>query len=332
MTSPNSESRLPVNAPKGHGVLVFARANDAGPWTQAPEVQIRTLAAEQLVGLDADRRQLRLADGERIEYHYLVLGDVTELDLSHLASLGDRLVPAQEPAMSRGIAAAAARGVLGPGSRVAIVAESDRIAPLVTDVERRLSHGAQRAEVLPIIVPAARRCGTHGEEEAMRTALAEHGYLARIGHAAGLPAGVLLDDGSVIEADLVVATGPWRLPPWLRSAKLQLNADGFVVVDPSGRSRSHPEVWVSSIIRAPLCGSHDARSVPWRARAAKFGQAAIIALAVGSIVNAINLGPAWLGGMRVSLVSAMLNYVIPFAAAIFSGMLIRPDSMEHADG
>ena len=332
MISPNSEPVQPVDVAMGHGVLVVARANDPEPWTRGPEIQSRTFTAEEVAGIDADQRQLRLADGQHVEYEYLVLGDVTELDLSSLASLGDRLVPANEPAMSRGIAAAAARGVLGAGCRVVIIAESDRIASLVADVERRLNHGADRAEILPIVVPAARRDGSHGEEEAMRTALDEHGYRARTGHAAGLPGAVLLDDGSVIEADLVVATGPWRLPHWLRVSRLSLDSDGFVVADASGRSRSHPEVWVSGIIRAPLRRSKHETSMPSHPRTARLGQAAIIALVVGSVVNAINLGPAWVSGTRVSLVSAVLNYVVPFAVATFSGMLARSGSMERADG
>jgi NADH:quinone reductase (non-electrogenic) len=56
-------------------------------------------------------------------------------------------------------------------------------------------------------------------------------------------AGVLLEDGEHIDADVVVWTAGFRVPPLAREAGLAVGDNGRMLVDATMRSVSHPEVY-----------------------------------------------------------------------------------------
>lgn len=60
------------------------------------------------------------------------------------------------------------------------------------------------------------------------------------------------------------------------------------------------------------------------------GNAAKIALVVGTLLNAINQGGAVLAGDGVSLAHLALNYLVPYAVATFSAVQLRLQQLERA--
>ncbi len=62
------------------------------------------------------------------------------------------------------------------------------------------------------------------------------------------------------------------------------------------------------------------------------GNAAKIALVVGTLLNAINQGGAVLAGGDISLVHLALNYLVPYAVATYSAVQLRLQQLELARG
>lgn len=62
------------------------------------------------------------------------------------------------------------------------------------------------------------------------------------------------------------------------------------------------------------------------------GNAAKIALVVGTLLNAINQGGAVLAGGDISLAHLALNYLVPYAVATYSAVQLRLQQLELARG
>ena len=57
------------------------------------------------------------------------------------------------------------------------------------------------------------------------------------------PHGIVLADGSHIPADIVIWAGGFRAPKIAKEAGFKVNHLDQIIVDPCGRSLSHPEVY-----------------------------------------------------------------------------------------
>ena len=83
------------------------------------------------------------------------------------------------------------------------------------------------------------------------------------------PAGVELQNGSVVNADHVLWVTQVQAPEWLGHSGLQVDERGFVMVDHYLRSLSHPDVFAAGDI-AHLHGQQRAKSGVYAVRAGPY--------------------------------------------------------------
>lgn len=60
----------------------------------------------------------------------------------------------------------------------------------------------------------------------------------------------MLEDGTLLAADCVIAATGTRAPRWLEASTLQLDAQGYIVVDRHHRSTSHSDVYAAGDVCA----------------------------------------------------------------------------------
>lgn len=207
---------------------------------------------EAIIALDADRRQVSLANGTRLSYDWLSL-DVgatlhapsaerpVVLPLRPLATLRERWDGLLETA-----------GHLAPGEPYRVVMVGGGVA----GVESMLAAHARLTQLAPH--PAFTfTLATHGDDivgelasgasNRLANALAARGIAVVNGFSAERLADghVIAADGRALPADTVLwATGA-QPHPWLAESGLATDARGFVRVDGCLRSASHPNVFAA---------------------------------------------------------------------------------------
>ena len=207
---------------------------------------------DHIVGIDAARRSVRLAQGQWIEYDVLSLDIGSETDTSWLQSLGDKLLPVKPlddffASWPRILAAAKAKKnyklvVVGGGAAGIELALAAQQAFKQTGVDGCVDLVASESGLLP---GHAKGVQTRVQRFAERVGLGLH--LAR---GVGTPDGVLLATGQLVPADLVIAATGARPVAWLAHSKLGLDAHGYILVDKYHRSVSHPNVFAAGDICA----------------------------------------------------------------------------------
>jgi pyridine nucleotide-disulfide oxidoreductase family protein len=197
-----------------------------------------------IIAIDADAGELALANGERLSYDLLSLSVGSRVATSELQGLGDRLLavkpfaafvqawnvfaqravtcPAIHLAVAGGGAAAvelalAARSALPSTARVSLVCGSEGILPTHGIIARACVARQLRAAGIVVIQKRVSAC-----DGQMR-----------------------LDNCELFAADAVIAATGASAPHWLRHSGLALDAAGFVQVDASHRSISHPQVFAT---------------------------------------------------------------------------------------
>jgi len=208
------------------------------------------LVADMVCGLDADRQKLLLRSGRTVAYDLLSLGTGGEIDTSHLAALGDRLLPARpmDGFMARwpGITADAARL---SSYRLVIVGGGAAGVELALGAQYALQRLAPQA----IVSLVANEDGlVIGQAPLFRTkvlaALANSRINVLFGHAVGDENGLLLPDGSRVAADCVIAATGSIAPSWLKTSGITLDPEGFIAVGADLRSVSHGKVFAAGDI------------------------------------------------------------------------------------
>ena len=225
---------------------------------------------QALIGMDADRREVRLEDGRALGYDLLSIDVGSETECESLANLGGRLTPVKPlldfQARWLGLIEAARRGdrgylllVAGGGAAGVELSMAARVAL------RRVSPASSVTLVAgqPGLVP------THGERvrQHVERALKRLAVDVIDVNATGLSDGVLLDDGRKVEADHVIAATGARAPRWLKSSRLAKDAFGYIAVDAFHRSTSHESVFAAGDV-CSRAGSALARSGVHAVRAA----------------------------------------------------------------
>jgi pyridine nucleotide-disulfide oxidoreductase family protein len=229
---------------------------DLRPLAQAAGVR---LVQGAIVGLDAGRRRVRLGDGEQLDYDWLSLDVGSEIAASTLPAGAVKLLPAKPldgffdawP----GVMQAAAAGknprlvVVGGGAagvelalaarhawnRAAIAGRVDLVAPTLLPghapaVRRRVTRALTQAGI------ALQR-----QRTSSTTTSSEHG--------------IILADGTLLEADCVIAATGARAPRWPGTSGLQCDAHGYIAVDGHHRSVSHQNVYAAG----DVCARQDVR-------------------------------------------------------------------------
>jgi len=205
------------------------------------------LVLSDVIGLDVAARHLELASGARLEYDILSLATGGEPDTARLAALGDRLIPAKPvPAFMHRWETflVASRFLQCPN--VGVVGGGAAGVELSLGIHASLHRRFTRARVSLISAEGQFLAGH--SPGVRRHALAELGKCGIAVHhatASGSETGLILSDGISIDLDCVVAATGSRAPSWLGRSGLECSADGFVMVGPDLRSRSHREVFAA---------------------------------------------------------------------------------------
>ena len=226
------------------------------------------LIIDPVAELDADCRTITLASGARLEFDLLSLATGGAADLSALAALGDRVLPAKpiERFMPRW-AALLAQAQSGAAIRLAVVGGGAGGVELALAAQAALrAHGgaitlvAAPPQLLPGHAPAVRA--------RVLAELARRGIALRTGRATATAEGLLLDDGSALPVSHVIAATGSRAPGWLAGSGLALTAQGFIEVGADLRSTSHPCIFAAGDViertdRAlPRSGVHAVKAGP----------------------------------------------------------------------
>lgn len=198
--------------------------------------------------IDADQRQVSLADGRVLSYSRLSIdigstpvlppGISGGIAVKPIASFTERL--AQLDRLSSGKVGALRLAVVGQG-----------VAGVEMAFALRRRFGPQGVEVLLVgraerpIAERSRLAQAKVVAELARAGIAHHPSFDVLSFENGqLSAG----DGRRLDVDEVVWTTSSGAPAWLRSSGLNLDSAGFIRVDGSLRSLSHPDVFAAGDI------------------------------------------------------------------------------------
>ena len=186
------------------------------------------LVQGEVTGLDAERRSVTLADGAKLAYDIASFNVGSRIDCSIPGSVEhalpvkpfERLVERLLPAASTALVGAGAAGV-----------------ELAMAIRQRGGEATLYSDRLPFRGPLERR---------VLRALRRRGVnFIGLGVDAIEPGPVVLAGKSRAQYEQVIlATGAAPMP-WLRESALARDANGFVLVDETLRSTSHPEVFAT---------------------------------------------------------------------------------------
>jgi pyridine nucleotide-disulfide oxidoreductase family protein len=210
------------------------------------------LILESVVGMDAARHCVGLADGRHVHYDWLSIDVGSETETSWLEALGGKLLPVKPLDQfflrwPEKLVEAQAQGVfhlvvVGAGAAGVEIALAAQFALEGAGVTARVDLIASENGVLK---------GHNPRVQARVLAYARRaGVTVHCQRAVGTPEGVLLADGQLMTADLVIAATGARAPVWLQLSKLALDAEGYIMVDPHHRSVSHPNVFAAGDVCA----------------------------------------------------------------------------------
>lgn len=234
------------------------------------------LVLGSIAAVDANARQVRLLGGGVLDYDLLSLDTGSELDLSRLALAGNRLLAAKPSEKFQYAwqaileAATVVQGyrllVVGGGAAGVELALGAQAAFHSRGLHARVQLVATEAGLLPNASPGFRqRVVNH---------LFRAGIVVHASRAAGIPQGLLLACGKLLEAECVLAATGGRAPAWLQASCLTLR-DGFVAVDGHQRSISHSNVFAAG----DICARIDARMARSGVHAVKAGPVLAVNLA-----------------------------------------------------
>lgn len=233
----------------------------AGHYTQAEcRVDLLPLAnaagarlrLDQMVGMDAARRCVGLSNGQHVDFDLLSLDVGSETDTSWLELLGDKLLPMQPldnffASWPQILASAKAKKdykllVVGAGAGGVEMALAVRYAFTRAGIDGRVDLIASESGLLP---EQAKGVQARVQRYAERAGLGLHCL-----RGVGSEEGVLLADGSLLQADHVIAATGARPPVWLAMSRLVLDESGYILVDKHHRSVSHANVFAAGDVCA----------------------------------------------------------------------------------
>ena len=216
------------------------------------------LVQSAIIKLDAGRRCATLRDGTQMTYDLLSLDIGSEMKTSTLQAASARLLPAKPlerffelwPGVMQ---AAAAR----KNNRLVVVGGGAAGVELALAVRHAWNSAAITGSidlVAPSLLPGHARAVQRRVERCLARAAITL-QRQRTASTSGSEDGVTLEDGTLLAADCVIAATGARAPHWLGASALQLDADGYIVVDAHHRSVSHPDVHAGG----DVCARQDVR-------------------------------------------------------------------------
>ena len=200
----------------------------------------------------ADQRQLILADGIQLDYNWLSVDTGSEPELEQFRNCGNRLLPVKPlaPFFAAWQAKRASAASTGP-FRIAVVG-AGAAGVEVALAARHSVLGALTPPLITLITGTNGVLADHAPAVRARMLrnLASAEVQLRSGRAIGHPDGLQLEHGELLPAEMVLLAAGAHAPRWLQNAGLALDPAGFIAVDATHRSVSHPEVFAAGDVCA----------------------------------------------------------------------------------
>ena len=228
------------------------------------------LMLNEVTGLDADAGHLRLACGGSAAFDILSLATGGEVDAAAFAATGPRLLPVRPvPAFMADWQAALATPRAGGELDVAVVGGGAGGFELVCAAHAAMTRRHGNACIALVTPPGSLLAGHAPPVIARaRAALAARGIRLVEALAAGHRDGLMLGDGTVLAAGVVIIATGSRAPGWLAGSGLAVTPAGFVMVDGTLASLSHPHILAAGDIidrqdrPLPRSGVHAVKAGP----------------------------------------------------------------------
>ncbi|MDE2623640.1 MAG: FAD-dependent oxidoreductase [Betaproteobacteria bacterium] len=206
----------------------------------AEQAGARMILAD-VTGMDADAATISLSNGRHVEYDLVSLATGGETDVSNLAALGEKLIPAKpvDAFMERWKAflhAIALKSVV----EVAVVGGGAAGVELAMAISVSLRRHFTPARVSLVAADGSILAGhSMAVQRLALDALRDREITVHYATAVGTDSGLLLSDGTELKLDCVVAATGSRAPSWLARSTLSCTREGYVEVGADLRSRSH---------------------------------------------------------------------------------------------
>ena len=211
------------------------------------------LIEQSIIGIDANRRRVYLADGQHLEYDLVSLDVGSETNDSWLTNCGNRLLPVKPLANFQ----QSWRELVRSGQKekklhICVVgggAAGVEIALAARYVLQQLDH---TSNITLITGGGLLPCFNAGVRRRVSRALLNAGVEVIEQQAVGTTEGLMLSGGEQLDADIVVAASGARAPIWLKMSGLSLDDNGFIQVDAFHRSISHKNVFAAGDVCARI--------------------------------------------------------------------------------
>lgn len=228
---------------------IFDCQIDLRPLAQAAGVE---LIFDRVECMDANRRRVLLGDGRYLDYDFLSLDVGSESNLSRLAALGKRLVPVKPVAEFTqrwsDILDLAARQA---GFSLAVVGGGAAGVEIALAAQHVFAERGYRASVCLVASEAGVLPGHHHRVATrIKNTLIQRGIVLHQAYAVGVEDGLMLRNGLHLHADMVIAATGARPPHWLQWSQLAQDEYGYISVDATHRSLSHPNVFAAGDVCA----------------------------------------------------------------------------------
>jgi selenide,water dikinase len=204
-----------------------------------------TFLATTARGIDPERRQVSLSDGQVLDYALMSVDIGSTPSLPNGVSGGISVKPIASFTQRLAQLDARAAEQSGP-MRLAIVGQGVAGVEMAFALQRRL--GRTRVEILlagragDVVAERSSLARRMVKRELKRAGIAHHPNFDVTSFEAG---NLIARDGRRLTVDDVVWTTSSGAPSWLGETGLALDASGFIRVDPALRSLSHPDVFAA---------------------------------------------------------------------------------------
>lgn len=218
-----------------------------------------SLQLASLSTIDADAKTLETSTGTTLDYDVLSVDTGANVDVSCLAASGARRLSVRP--LERFVVdwcslleAARQQGTW----RLAVVGGGAAGVELALAAQYRLANEIGRSNVAVSLVSGSELLPGHGIRirEQVATCLGERGIAVIKARAAGSPKGLVLDDGTLLDVDAMIASTGVQAPAWLRQSGLALDVDGFIAVGEGQQSISHAHVFAGGDIASRIDHPH----------------------------------------------------------------------------
>lgn len=227
----------------GHYALENCRI-DLRPLAKAAGAR---LIIGQVNAIDSKERLVKLDDGSVLDYDSLSLDVGSETDVSWLEAAGERLLPIKPlgnfvqrwPAIR---AAASQRDdyklvIVGGGAAGVELAFAAQYAFSANGSLASVALVASENGILPGHADSVK--------QRVQTLMRQRGIRLYQSKAVGVPEGLRLATGELLQADCIIAATGARAAAWLGHTGLARDEQGYILVDAQHRSVSHPNVFAA---------------------------------------------------------------------------------------